>query len=302
VRRLSVLLFTGVSVWGFVPAVSHAQSPLRCPSITPPAVLLVGLPPSIRPSRTEGFGLIDNDEATAQVPGPVSIDITNRFGRSVERFEAAAEDRESELFLVSLDRGDRSITISASYVEIHPSGAQCLRVITRSVSEGEPMQLVLRARPGGVTAVGPFRPAGNPTLEAAVRRLGEPTSARSRFGGNGCRVGWQPLGLIILFSNFAGESACDPSEGRAQSLVIRGKRGRQWRTGKGLRIGHSARQIRRRHPSAVRRSRRAWRLVTGRSFIGSDCGGRGCPYSVVGASTSVGRVTELRASIGAAGD
>jgi len=302
VRRLAVLLFGVIGAFNFAPPGAQAQSPPGCPSSTQPAVRLAGLPASIRPSRTEAFGLADNDEATAQVPGPVSITITDRFGGSPSRLMAAAGERGPELFSVSLDRGDRSIAIAVSYVEIEPTGAQCLRVVSRSVLEGKPMRLVLSARASGVTGVGPFRPRSNATLGAAIRALGEPTSLKSQERGSVCRVGWRPLGLTVMFVNFGLNDSCEPSDGFAQTLVIRGDRGRQWRTSKGLRIGQSTRQIRRRHPSAVRRGSRAWRVVTGRSFIGGTCGGRGCPYSLVSASTSGGRVTELRAFIGGAGD
>ena len=300
-KCLPALVATAVLTAGPGASEAHAQASPQCRPTTAPALVLTGLPPSIRPSRTEVFGLAATAEGRAQVPGSVRIEVIDRLGRTRNHFEAAPDDRASEAFSVWLDRGDRRITVFASYVEVDPAGEQCLRVVSQTVLEGAPMRLVLGTRGSAVAAVGPFRPRRNATLRAAIRHLGEPTSNRSRFGGNGCRVGWRPLGLVILFSNFGGASACDADDGRAQSLVIRGRRGRQWRTTRGLRIGDPTRKLRRRYPTAVRRGR-SWRLVPGRSFIGAGCGGRGCPFSVLAARTSAGRVSELRGWIGAAGD
>ena len=95
--------------------------------------------------------------------------------------------------------------------------------------------------------------------------------------------------------------ACARRYGFAQSATIRGENGKRWRTSRGLRIGHSVRAIRRRHPSAERHGR-SWWLVVGRTFIGPSCNGGPCPYPVLSVGVRAGKVVKFRLWIGAAGD
>lgn len=112
--------------------------------------------------------------------------------------------------------------------------------------------------------------------------------------------------MTIYFVNFgvlsdgSVGSACDPETGLAQTAVIKGRAGRRWKTARRLRLGHSERQIRRRHRRATNH-RNGWWLYTARTQIG-DCPARGCLFPVVRAKVSRGRVSSFRIIIGAAGD
>ena len=68
---------------------------------------------------------------------------------------------------------------------------------------------------GKVTAIGAFKPQSDPSLGAAVRAFGPPSSVRPR-GQVSCRLGWRAIGLRITFVNLGGGSACDPALGKAQ--------------------------------------------------------------------------------------
>ena len=145
---------------------------------------------------------------------------------------------------------------------------------------------------GKVTAIGPFKPQSDPSLGAAVRVFGPPSSVRPR-GQVSCRLGWRPIGLRITFVNLGGGSACDPALGKAQ---VASAFGRNWRTARGLRIRSTTRKLRRLYPRALRR-RRTYRLVGGKQLYGD-----GRRYSVLAAKTSRGRVGSFKLNIGAAGE
>jgi hypothetical protein len=146
--------------------------------------------------------------------------------------------------------------------------------------------------PGSVRAIGDFKPARDPTLAAAIRAYGRPTSKRG--GGEICRVRWGALGVRIRFQNFGAVDSCEPRNGLAQKAVIDGDR--PWRTAKGLRLGAGTTRLRRLHPRA-RRTSRGFRLVEGVLPFGSPR-----RYSVLGARVVGGRVTAYTLFIGAAGD
>ncbi len=147
---------------------------------------------------------------------------------------------------------------------------------------------------GSVTAIGGFKPQSDPTLGAAIRVFGSPSSVNGN-GPDSCRVGWRALGLRIVFVNLGepGRTACEASIGKAQ---IASAFGRVWRTSRGLKPGSSTRRLRRLYPNALRRGR-TYRLVGGKSIF-TD----GSRYSVLAAKTSKGRVGAFKLNIGAAGE
>lgn len=253
------------------------------------------------PERREEFGVRENYNSASSVSGPISIEMTDRSGDLFARGSLRQNERGRRLMWVSLDRGDRRVSITARYVET--GGAEdCTRVVNRIVKEGPPMRLVIRASPRGVLALGPYRVRSSPSFRSAIRAFGDPSRVGALFGGSGCRVSWPLIGLVIRFANYGGHHACSPRYGLAQTVAIRGRNAESWRTPNGLRIGQSSRQLRRRHPSASQHGPRSWWLVTGRTFIGPSCGGGPCPYAVFSASTRGGRVAEFRLRVGAAGD
>ena len=146
---------------------------------------------------------------------------------------------------------------------------------------------------GVVKRIGDFRPARNPTLAAAVRAIGDPTST-SGGGSEACTVRWRRLGLTILFANFGGVDACDPREGLAQRAVI--KRRKRWHTRRGLHIGDSLAKLDRLYPGTEPRAG-GFPLITAFNVYA----GRG-RYTVLGARVRVSRVKAFVLFIGAAGD
>lgn len=145
---------------------------------------------------------------------------------------------------------------------------------------------------GQVRALGDFKPTRNPTLGAAIRAYGQPTSRTG--GGEICRVRWAGLGVRIRFQNFGAVNSCHPRNGRAQRAVIAGSR--PWRTDRGLRLRDRVAKLRRLYPNA-RRTSRGFRLVQAVLPFGAPT-----RYSVLGARVSGGRVTAFTSFIGAAGD
>jgi hypothetical protein len=145
---------------------------------------------------------------------------------------------------------------------------------------------------GVVRAIGDFKPSRGPTLGAAIRAYGQPSSRRG--GGEICRVRWAPLGVRITFQNFGGVDSCRPRGGRAQKAVVAGDR--PWRTAKGLRLGDGVGRLKRLHPDA-RRTSGGFRLVEGVLPFGAPR-----RYAVLGARVAGGRVTAFTVFIGAAGD
>ena len=155
----------------------------------------------------------------------------------------------------------------------------------------------IRTSRGYVARIGAFRIRRDPTIGAAIRVFGQPTSRNLRSGGT-CQVDWRRLRLRIYFENFGGtlpgQTTCSSSVGRAQSFTARG---RSFRTWEGLRVGHRSETIPDRHHSAEFR-RGAWWLRTAISPFGDG----ETEYAVVAAIVSGGRVRVLRGWIGAAGE
>lgn len=145
---------------------------------------------------------------------------------------------------------------------------------------------------GSVRAIGDFKPATDPTLRAAIRAFGEPTSATG--GGEICRVRWSDLGVRIRFQNFGGRDSCTPRGGLAQKAFLIGDR--RWRTPRGLHLGDRLRKLTRLYPRA-RRTPFGYRIVAGVLPFGEPH-----PYAVLGARVADRRVRAFTLFIGAAGD
>jgi hypothetical protein len=154
----------------------------------------------------------------------------------------------------------------------------------------------IRTSGGYVARIGAFRIRRDPTIRAAARVFGPPSS-RILTGSGTCQVDWRRLRLRIYFENFGGtapgETTCSASVGRAQSFTAGGRRFRSW---EGLRVGHRSATILERHHSAEFR-RGSWWLRTAISPFGDES-----EYAVVSAIVSDGRVRVLRGWIGAAGE
>jgi hypothetical protein len=144
-----------------------------------------------------------------------------------------------------------------------------------------------------VTRIGTFRPSENPSMSAAIRAFGPPTSRSG--SGTACRALWRGLQLRILFVNLGapGQSACTPSIGNAQSFSVRSPR---FQTVRGLRPGAPAAEITTRHPGAKYQVG-AWTLVSAVSPYGD-----GTRTPVLQAFASAGKVTILKGWIGGAGE
>ena len=145
---------------------------------------------------------------------------------------------------------------------------------------------------GTVLAIGDFKPNRDPRLGAAIDAYGDP-SFRRRISTFGCRVGWNALGIKILFANLGGGGACDEDLGRSQTARAFGDR---WRTAKGLEVGQRLARLRRLYPSASQHGR-AWWLVTAVTRIGETR-----RYPVLAATVRDGRVRSFVVEVGAAGD
>lgn len=283
------------------PAPSSAQSLPPCDPQTVPAIVFEGLPSGLASARWEEFGFRENFDTDSYVSGRITVEMRDRFGKSFFRGSLPEHARGGRLLRVFLDRGNRWMSITATFVETGAAG-ECSRSVQRVVAEKRPMRLVIRANRQGVLALGPYRVRSSPSLRSAIRAFGDPSAVGRRWGRSGCRVSWPLIGLVIQFASFGGYEACSPAYGRAQSVFIRGSNGRLWRTARGLRIGQSVGRLRRRHPSAEPHRPRLWWLVTGQTFIGPSCGGGPCPYAVLSASVRAGKVSAFRLWVGAAGD
>jgi hypothetical protein len=150
---------------------------------------------------------------------------------------------------------------------------------------------------GHVSSIGKFRPSSDPTIAAAKRAFGRPSS-RTRTSELSCDVRWSRLRLRITFTNFGGvgpgESICDDRASSAQTFAVRGPRVRTWR---GLRVGQREERVLERHPNAEFRRGRWW-IRTTRSVVGG-----GGEFPVVDATVNAaGRIKAIRGWIGAAGD
>lgn len=142
---------------------------------------------------------------------------------------------------------------------------------------------------GKVTGIGAFNPDRDPSLAAASAVFGPPSSKRE--GRSSCQVGWRPIGLRILFSNFGGGGACEL--GKAQSVAAFGS---VWRTSRGLKINDSTRRLRSLYRGAYRKGR-TYRLIGAKSIF-TD----GSRYSVLAAKTNGKKVKAFKLFVGAAGE
>jgi hypothetical protein len=148
--------------------------------------------------------------------------------------------------------------------------------------------LVIHANSGGVQNLGGFHPISNPTVGAAVKALGPPSSRQPRYGGSGCDLSWGELGLKMTFAYFGGgggrRAACQASRGVAKTALIQGSAADRWQTSRGIRIGDSVEQLELRYPTAVAREGSYW-LAIGYSPIGEDS-----RYAVLAAMVRGGEV------------
>jgi hypothetical protein len=151
---------------------------------------------------------------------------------------------------------------------------------------------------GHVSSIGDFRPASDPSIAAARRVFGRPSS-RTRTSANSCDVRWSRLRLRITFATFGGvapgQTICSDRGGsKAQTFRVRGPRIRTW---KGLRVGNREERVLELHPTA-RFRRGSWWLKTSRSLIGEPT-----DFPVVDATVDAAdRIKAIRGFIGAAGD
>jgi hypothetical protein len=148
----------------------------------------------------------------------------------------------------------------------------------------------------GITHLGDWRVAADPSYAAAVRRLGDPSHVENPDVPS-CQAHWPALGLSIQFENFGVGRSCE-IDGRAQSATVQGSRGRrEWHTEEGLRVGDRVPRLRRLYPDALRRGGAWWVVYQESSPIGA-----GGPHDIVSARTRRGRVQALDLWIGGAGE
>lgn len=151
---------------------------------------------------------------------------------------------------------------------------------------------------GHVSSIGEFRPSTDPSIAAARRVFGRPSS-RTRTSANSCDVRWSTLRLRITFATFGGvepgQTICSDRGGaKAQAFRVRGPRFRTW---KGLRVGNREERVLELHPNA-RFRRGSWWLKTSRSLVGEPT-----DFPVVDATVNAAdRIKAIRGFIGAAGD
>jgi hypothetical protein len=176
------------------------------------------------------------------------------------------------------------------------SALACLQLAVLAGTASAARPLYLKADSRGLVTIGGFHPLKDARLRAAIRALGEPTGTSG--GGDSCNVRWSNIGLLILFANFGGGEACEPGDGYAQVLVIKGKKAHRWQTNRGLRIGDTVAELRRRHPEATLHPN-GWWLATKYIPYGEGCP---CPDAALRAKVSRGRVSSFRAWLGGAGD
>jgi hypothetical protein len=288
-----------------LPMPASAQNPPPCDPSRPSAILFEGLPTRVTPLQLDDYGFQDNPASDWSVYREIFLRVARPDGTTRFLDRILGHVRGGHLYWLQLGPPGGETTeliVSAEFVEVDDEGNQCWRVIERTVREGPPMRLVIQATPRGVSSLGPYRVRSHPSLRSAIGALGDAHRRSRQSGGRACRGTWPLIGLVIRFADLGGSDACSPRDGRAQTVAIRGEGGRNWRTSRGLRIGDTVRQIRRRYPSATLHGRRTWWLVTGTTRIGRSCNGGPCPYAVLSAVTRDGRVAAFRLRVGAAGD
>ena len=148
------------------------------------------------------------------------------------------------------------------------------------------------SRSWSVTYLGGWHVAAFPEFGKAVYAFGQPSNVANPDSPS-CVGTWARLGITIHFENFGLAETCD--DGRAQSAVVKGHRGRvAWRTQRGLRVGDHYRKLTRLYPSARRKP--AARVIV---FQRNPPIGDG---SIVTAVLRHRRVASLRLWLGGAGE
>jgi hypothetical protein len=165
-------------------------------------------------------------------------------------------------------------------------------VAEAATADAAARSFTIRVRDGAVSAIGSFRPRTDPTIAAATRAFGAPSS-RKLTDPVVCRVRWRALKLTIYFANLGGQDPCSDEFGLAGSVVVKGSRFRTW---KGLRVGNRGSAVKKKHPAARFREG-TWWLKTATSQIGD-----GSEFGVLRATVSSGKVRRFDGVIGAAGD
>ena len=160
------------------------------------------------------------------------------------------------------------------------------------------------AQPSSFVIQGDYKIAGyavkkDGTLFGAIDEFGQPTSLRRGTGRrlrgwNACVARWRDLGLRIVFYNLGGQDSCKPQHGAFRDAIIAGK---QWRTSKGLRIGHPQRYILRYYRHARPSPTRTWWSLVRRTVVYFDR-----PYGALSAKVMNGRVVAFQVYYQAGGE
>jgi hypothetical protein len=171
-------------------------------------------------------------------------------------------------------------------------------VALAALSFGAPAALGARtikaqpARSWAVTYLGGWHVAAHPEYPKAVHALGTPSHVKNP-DIPGCEVTWARLGLRIQFESFGIAHGCE--EGKAQSAVVKGHRGRVgWRTQLGLRVGDSFEKLKRLYPNARRKPGARVIVYQEEPAIGDG--------SIVTAVLRKGKVASFRLWLGGAGE
>jgi len=151
----------------------------------------------------------------------------------------------------------------------------------------------------GVTRVGDFRPETQSPIDAADV-FGPPSFVTP--DDELCVNEWRDLGLVINFANFGSADSCG-FDGAVGDIELTGLLAEQagWETDQGISIGMSVDGLREVYPDAERQSvpglGKATVLIEGPTLIGE-----GGTYPVLSVKEADGEVSEMRLSVGAAGD
>jgi hypothetical protein len=153
--------------------------------------------------------------------------------------------------------------------------------------------------------IGPWRTGTTPTLAAAVAALGrETTCTRLETLPAFATAEWRGLGIRMVFGSYGPGGARPCRARRAVFLDNARAYGKQWETGRGLKVGDPIAKLRRLYPKARLRTYtrgvapvRGWWLVVRTSHLPDY---HRIPALL--AKTQAGRVTELVVNVHAEGD
>lgn len=148
----------------------------------------------------------------------------------------------------------------------------------------------------GVYQIGDWHPNQKPRLDDALAGIGLSTSAVRV--GESCTVRWNDIGVVGRFATFAAANPCTPSAGLADTIWIGGTRSSLWYTGAccgGLKIGDSVGRLKMLYKNTTLHGRVYW--LSSKYFPAFHA-----RLSVLAATVIRGKVTTLRATIGAQGD